>query len=502
MRIGFMRLSQMAALIGLAIALTLTLASCKSSNTSKTPAESHGADDGHGHGTTTQAIDWCAEHRVPESECTRCHPELAAKWKSQPGQWCDEHGVPEAHCYLCHPNIKFPQEQQYLDQMKKNDVKPSSNEIGSPQTTVPKLATSLYRPNAPQCATDQAVVQLATTQAFDRVGLTIEPVRESRSAELIEAVGEVEFDPTASSAVTSLVSGTLVKWLVNAGEHVTRGQTLALLESLEGAALHAEAVTAASQLEPARAQFERQERLFENDLTSQREYQDAQAASARAQADYERASSALRTIGADTDGDGTLIPLRAKQSGVLAEQRVALGEVLTAGSSIGLIAEHGKFWVEARVRENELARIDVGHHATLSVDGGGLGRTMGEVIWVSEAVDPATRMGHVRIRPIMNGSPLYAHQFVEIAIEADRAANAIVVSRDAVQWEGCCNIVFVSESKDRFRPRKVNVQYANGDQYAVTGLHEGEEIVTHGSYLLKTELMKEGLGAGCCGRLE
>ena len=68
-----------------------------------------------------------------------------------------------------------------------------------------------------------------------------------------------------------------------------------------------------------------------------------------------------------------------------------------------------------------------------------------------------------------------------------------------MQWEGCCNIVFVSESKDRFRPRKVQVQYVNGEYYAVIGLHEGDEIVTHGSYMLKTELMKEGLGAGCCG---
>ncbi len=478
------------AMIALAIVFAFSLMSCKSAQSPKTEADSHG--------TETAVVDWCAEHRVPESQCTKCHPNLVAAFKAK-SDWCNEHGVPESHCYACHPALKFPQEQQYLDQMKKNEVKPSSDEVDSARPSKPKLATSLYRQNALQCATDQAVIQLASTQAAERVGLTIEPVSESRAAELIAATGEVEFDPTASAAVTSLVSGTLLKWLVNVGETVTRGQALAYLESLDGAALRAEFTDTRAQQEQAEAEFERQKKLYESQLISQRDYQDAQAMLTRTQAAYDRASGALKAIGADTEGDGTLIPIRAKQSGVLAEQRVALGEVLTAGSSIGLVAERGKFWVEARVRENELGRLEIGQHATLSVDGEALGRTHGEVIWVSEAVDPATRMGRVRIRPEMNGSSLYAHQFVDVAIEAQPAETAVLVNRDAVQWEGCCNVVFVSETKDRFRPRKVRVLYINGDQYAVTGVQEGEEIVTHGSYILKTELMKEGIGAGCCG---
>jgi cobalt-zinc-cadmium efflux system membrane fusion protein len=30
------------------------------------------------------------------------------------------------------------------------------------------------------------------------------------------------------------------------------------------------------------------------------------------------------------------------------------------------------------------------------------------------------------------------------------------------------------------------------------GLRAGEKVVVSGSYLLKTELMKESIGAGCC----
>ncbi len=50
--------------------------------------------------------DWCGEHAVPESQCTRCHPELAAAFKAT-NDWCQEHGLPESHCLKCNPDLKI-----------------------------------------------------------------------------------------------------------------------------------------------------------------------------------------------------------------------------------------------------------------------------------------------------------------------------------------------------------------------------------------------------------
>jgi len=50
--------------------------------------------------------DWCGEHEVPESLCTRCNPELAAAFKAT-GDWCSEHGVPESQCKACNPDLKI-----------------------------------------------------------------------------------------------------------------------------------------------------------------------------------------------------------------------------------------------------------------------------------------------------------------------------------------------------------------------------------------------------------
>lgn len=50
--------------------------------------------------------DWCDEHGVPESQCTRCNPKLVPAFKAT-GDWCSEHGLPESQCLICNPDLKI-----------------------------------------------------------------------------------------------------------------------------------------------------------------------------------------------------------------------------------------------------------------------------------------------------------------------------------------------------------------------------------------------------------
>lgn len=50
--------------------------------------------------------DWCGEHEVPESLCTRCNASLIAAFKAS-HDWCAEHERPESQCTICNPEIKI-----------------------------------------------------------------------------------------------------------------------------------------------------------------------------------------------------------------------------------------------------------------------------------------------------------------------------------------------------------------------------------------------------------
>jgi cobalt-zinc-cadmium efflux system membrane fusion protein len=52
-----------------------------------------------------EVADWCKEHGVPESVCTRCNAKLIAGFQSM-GDWCKEHELPESQCIACHPELE------------------------------------------------------------------------------------------------------------------------------------------------------------------------------------------------------------------------------------------------------------------------------------------------------------------------------------------------------------------------------------------------------------
>ncbi|HTV24802.1 MAG TPA: hypothetical protein VMG12_39185 [Polyangiaceae bacterium] len=108
-----MHMNHRIARFSLALVLSLS-AACKSDPaptappSSVTAAPSAPAAEGHASAKAEPGShdDWCEEHGVPESQCTRCNPSLIAAFKAT-GDWCEEHGVPESQCVQCNPALKI-----------------------------------------------------------------------------------------------------------------------------------------------------------------------------------------------------------------------------------------------------------------------------------------------------------------------------------------------------------------------------------------------------------
>jgi hypothetical protein len=52
-----------------------------------------------------QMADWCPEHGVPESVCTRCNASLTPAFKAK-GDWDDGHNLPKSQCFECDPGLR------------------------------------------------------------------------------------------------------------------------------------------------------------------------------------------------------------------------------------------------------------------------------------------------------------------------------------------------------------------------------------------------------------
>jgi hypothetical protein len=100
-------------ILGVCAVAALAVMGCskESDQASRAPeAKQSGAHSGSGHGQAGAVPgtheDWCEEHGVAESQCTRCNPDLIAAFKAT-GDWCDEHGLPESQCLQCNPELKI-----------------------------------------------------------------------------------------------------------------------------------------------------------------------------------------------------------------------------------------------------------------------------------------------------------------------------------------------------------------------------------------------------------
>ncbi len=441
-----------------------------------------------------EPLDWCAGHAVPESECTLCHPELIEEFKAS-GDWCGGHGIPESHCRLCNPGIEFPQERilaATADEMVEDDIEISLN----------------FRPNAAVCATNGALIQFASASTAHRMGLSLAQVRAAALEDAIEAPAEVTFDEAEQHIVTTTIPALVSQWLVSPGDHVERKDILAILQAPEIARLQADLLKAQAAYAVQKKELERHDNLRSRNLISDADYERQEALSEQAQAELTSARGLLQSAGmTDVDISSLLdqknisnqFPLRARTSGIVVERVAQLGEMREAGYAFARIADPEAMWIEAQLTEQQLRDVSVGQSLTFTSDGRGLKRVGAKVIWVSRFLDPHTRTGTVRAQVLDPDAGLQAGEFGVVAITQPLDQPGVLVPRDAVQWEGCCNVVFVRESDMRYRPRKVSLVGSSGDYYQVTaGVDKGDNIVVDGAFLLKTELKKSSIGAGCC----
>ena len=117
---------------------------------------------------------------------------------------------------------------------------------------------------------------------------------------------------------------------------------------------------------------------------------------------------------------------------------------------------------------------------------------------ISTEVNDRTRTVLARAVVDNPDGALRANVFGRASVSVRDAPSAIAVPSEAVHWEGCCHVVFVRVADQIFQPRKVVVGVRQrGFTEIRIGLVAGEVVATRGSHVLKADVLKSRLGAGC-----
>jgi cobalt-zinc-cadmium efflux system membrane fusion protein len=344
---------------------------------------------------------------------------------------------------------------------------------------------------------------------LERAGIKTATVEVRPLAAQLETTGEVDYDENSLAHVSPRITGRVHRVAAQLGDRVAAGSVLALLDSIELGQAKAAYLTAKATEDVARQNHEREEGLFKDRISSEKEMLEARGAFLEAAASRESAEETLHLYGlTDTEiaafGPGesgaSLLSVRAPFGGRVVEKHVTIGELVTPEKNLFTIADLDQVWIWIDVYERDLGRVHMDDGVAVEVVAYP-GRTFtGTVTYIGANVAPDTRKTRARLVVKNPDGLLRPGMFARVQLSdphAQGAASALVVPESAVHRDGTESIVFVPLGEGRFARREIEAGRHEGPWVEVlSGLKSGEAVVTAGVFLLKSELARGELGGG------
>ncbi len=454
----------------------------------------------------------CKEHgNIPEDICTICHPEVAKKYHIQ---MCKEHGLPEHFCYRCgngpSASLNQPDDGWCAAHGKPEALCAECAQAKADGKPIPMKKEQSG--TAKVCRKPLPTVRLASARLARRIGIQTAVVGEEEHAHKLVANAETAYDANHYADVNPRVAGFIREVRVDLGQRVRQGDVLAVVDSAEVSAARTQYLSSQAALKLARATAERTQSLARTGAVAGKAELEVMTALNQAQASAMDAEQKLRNLGFEDealarilkDNDTrNLLSVVAPIDGTVVVRHAVKGEAVQATARLFAVADTSRMWLWIDVYESDIGRVKPGQavsFAVLGTDPGQGQATAGRVTWIGSEVNEQTRTTRVRAELANPDGRLRSNQFGEATIQIGADHRAVVVPKEAVQRKDNVDVVFLPEAEGVYRPQRVTTRATDrADVLEVTwGLKTGQVVVSKGAFLLKTEIMKGAIGAGCC----
>ena len=321
-------------------------------------------------------------------------------------------------------------------------------------------------------------------------------------------LGEVTLNQDRLAHIVPRIPGIVKAVHKMLGDRVRAGDVLATIGSRELADAKAAYLAAHERVALAQANFTREEGLWKEKISSKKEYLDAKQALAETRIELRSAEQKLRVLGFSSEylktslltepGESfTQYDITAPFDGTIIEKHIAQGEIVGEDADLYALCNLDTVWVIGSVYERDIARIKQGQIAKVRVAAFADRSFAGKVTWIADIMDEHTRTLKIRVEVANRDRLLKPGMFAKIVLGVETKRNVITVPPSAIQTQKGETIVFVAEGGGRFERREVTLgTRTTFKQEVISGLQAGEKVVTSGSFILKSELEKEGFEAG------
>jgi RND family efflux transporter MFP subunit len=304
-------------------------------------------------------------------------------------------------------------------------------------------------------------------------------------AQALHLPGEVQ--SRFVTAMSFRIAGQLVERRVHLGDAVRRGQVVARLDPADAehnaASARAELESARQHLEAAGKQFKRDTEQARENLISPQQLEQSQDAYAAAQAQF-KAAQARSAVAGNQRGYTSLV---AEHDGVISAEQANTGDVLSAGQPVFSLAWAGAVDVVTEVADNQVARIQPGAVAALTLPALPGKSFSGRVREVSPAADPQSRTYRVKVTLDQPDAALRLGMTGDVVIQPKGNDNAqvMVLPATALFHQGDKPAVWIVGGDGKLLLRPVTVAaYGERSISLAQGVGADEKVVVQGVHTL------------------
>jgi len=312
------------------------------------------------------------------------------------------------------------------------------------------------------------------------MGIRTAPVERRNLSRTLRTVGLVTYEESRQYSINSKIDGWIELLHVNqTGQMVRKGQPLLEIYSPELVAAQQEYLLA---LDSGRRLAESP---FPEIADGARRLLDA----SRTRLSYwDISEKQIRELESTRQLRKTLT-LYSPYGGIVTEKKTFAGMRVMAGEELLQISDISRVWVNADIYEYELPWIKLGQAASVELPFA-VGKALkGKITYIYPYLENETRTVKARIEFPNPGLELKPDMYANVRIETQAVKDAIAIPGNAVLNSGKGQTVFVARGEGRFDPRavKTGVTDEGGFVQILSGLSEGETVVTSAQFMLDSE---------------
>lgn len=309
---------------------------------------------------------------------------------------------------------------------------------------------------------------------------------------ILHLQGEIKLNADKSVHIVPRVGGIVDAVSANAGDTVRKGQVLAAISSQAIADMRSDWLAAQKRVGLARSTFNREKQLWEDKISAEQDYLQAQHDLQEAEINANRIQQKLGAVGAGSSGKGQArYEIRSPIDGIITNKQVSLGQVVSETDNIFEVADLSTVWTEMTIYAKDINTVKAGQKVTIKATAFDA-QTVGTISYVGALVGEQSRTAMARVVMNNTNKTWLPGLPVNVELVSDEVNVPLAVSVEGLQSLRDWTVVF-GRYGEYFEARPLELGRRD-DKYVevLEGFKAGDKYAAGNSFLIKADIGKAG----------